>query len=37
MSESSVLVLWILLFGFTWNGVHHEIECSCNRGVEVKP
>ena len=31
-----VLVVWATLFGFTWNGVHHGISCTSNRGVEVR-
>jgi len=32
----TVLVLWGLCFGVTWNGNHHQIGCSCDNGVEVK-
>lgn len=31
------LLIWALVFGVTWGGVHHTIECSCSRGVEVQP
>ena len=31
------MFLWALLFGFTINGTHHEVSCSCNKGVEVTP
>jgi len=31
-----VILVWALVFGVTWNGVHHEIGCSCDHGVEVR-
>ena len=31
-----IIVLWALVFGVTWNGVHHGISCDSNKGVEVK-
>ena len=31
-----VLLLWSLLFGVTWNGVHHGISCTRDRGVVVR-
>lgn len=31
-----LIVLWGLVFGFTWNGVKHGISCSCSKGVEVE-
>lgn len=32
----SLIVLWALLFGFTWNGQHHGVTCTCDRGVVVE-
>ena len=26
--------IWALIFGITWDGVHHAIQCSSERGVE---
>jgi hypothetical protein len=31
-----VIVLWALIFGVTWNGQHHGISCSCDKGLVVK-
>jgi len=30
-----ILLLWALVFGVSWGGKHHEINCSQNRGVEL--
>ena len=29
------IVAWALIFGVTIGGVHHDMSCSCKRGVEV--
>ena len=34
---ASVLAIWALLFGVTWNGKHYNIGCSCTDGVVVAP
>lgn len=31
----TIVALWALIFGVTYGGKHHEMSCSCNRGVEV--
>lgn len=28
--------LWALIFGLTWGGTHYDLQCSSNRGVEIK-
>lgn len=33
----TLLVIFVLLFGFTWSGVHYEIGCSSERGMEFTP
>ena len=33
---AAALILWAFLFGVTWNGKHHQIGCSCERGIEVR-
>lgn len=30
-----VIVLWAMIFGVTWNGKHHDINCSTERGVGI--
>jgi hypothetical protein len=32
----SCIILWALIFGWTWNGAHHSISCGCDKGVEVR-
>lgn len=32
----TLMFLWALVFGVTWNGRHHDIECTSERGVELK-
>jgi hypothetical protein len=32
----TVMIIWALLFGVTWNGEHHQIGCSFDHGVEAK-
>ena len=32
----TVLVLWALVFGVTWDGRHYEVGFSCDRGVVVE-
>lgn len=29
-------VLWGLIFGVTWNGQHHGISCTTDRGVVIE-
>lgn len=31
-----VCVVWALLFGVTWNGKHHGLSCSRQKGVVVQ-
>lgn len=31
----SIFILWALLFGITWDGVHYDTSCSCERGVSI--
>ncbi len=31
----TILVLWALLFGVSFDGRHYGIGCSCDRGVTV--
>lgn len=31
-----ILFMWALCFGVTWNGVHHDLSCSCDKGVQLK-
>lgn len=30
----TIIVVWAVLFGVTWNGKHYGLSCSCERGVE---
>lgn len=30
----TILMLWALLFGFTWAGIHYQVKCTNERGVE---
>lgn len=30
-----ILLVWALIFGVTWNGKHHGINCSTERGVGI--
>ena len=30
----TILMLWALLFGVTWGGLHYQIRCTNERGVE---
>lgn len=32
----SFIILWGLLFGVTWNGKHHGISCTSDRGVVIE-
>jgi hypothetical protein len=32
----SCIIIWGLLFGFTYGGQHHGIGCSCDHGVTVQ-
>jgi len=32
----TIVALWALVFGWTYNGQHHQLGCSCAKGVEVK-
>lgn len=32
----AIFVLWGLVFGYTINGIHHSIDCSCDKGVIIK-
>lgn len=29
------LVIWAFIFGVTYDGKHHDVSCSCNRGVVI--
>ena len=31
----AVIMIWGLLFGFTYNGHTYNINCSCDQGVEL--
>ncbi len=31
----TLIVIWATIFGVTIGGVHHELSCSCKKGVEV--
>ena len=31
-----IFVMWAVLFGVTWNGIHYGIECSSEHGVEIR-
>ncbi len=30
-----ILTVWALLFGVTVGGKHHDVSCSCSRGVDI--
>jgi hypothetical protein len=30
------IIFWALLFGVTWNGKHHGISCTSDKGVVIK-
>jgi hypothetical protein len=30
-----IILVWALVFGFTYNGKHYGLKCSTNNGVEV--
>jgi len=32
----TIVVLWAACFGVTWNGQHHGMSCSEDRGVEIR-
>jgi len=32
----AIILIWALLFGVTWNGKHHGIHCSREKGVGVE-
>jgi hypothetical protein len=32
----TVLAIWALIFGVTVGGKHHELGCSCSKGVVIE-
>jgi hypothetical protein len=32
----TIIALWALVFGVTWNGRKYDIGCSCSRGVVIE-
>lgn len=30
------LIIWAFIFGWTWDGKHYDVTCSCERGVVVE-
>lgn len=30
-----VFVVWAMLFGVTWGGIHYQTSCSCDDGVQI--
>jgi hypothetical protein len=31
-----IIVIWAVGCGVTWKGVHYELKCGCDRGVEIE-